>query len=93
MNFSRGESIEKCIYSNVSHGSQQLLILKVKDEEMYLVLRSRKKKGLKEIAKADLEASDNEEDGEDKDNVSVSDATSTVNEEESLESGIAMIQR
>lgn len=93
MNFVRGESVEKCIYSNISHGSQQLLILKVKDEEMYLVLKSRRKRGLKEIAKADVETSDKEDDAEDKDNVSISDATSAFNDEETLENSISMIQK
>jgi hypothetical protein len=53
---------------------------------MYLVLKSRRKRGLREMSKTEAELSDNDEDTESKDNQSVSDTSSMIHEEENSES-------
>ena len=58
VSFSRKESVEKCIYANVNIGTQQLLIMKVKEDEMHWVLKNGKKPGLKDLAEQDIIHSD-----------------------------------
>jgi RNA recognition motif-containing protein len=58
VSFSRKESVEKCIYANVNIGTKQLLIMKVKEDEMHWVLKNGKKPGLKDLAEQDIIHSD-----------------------------------
>jgi len=65
LSFQRKESVEKCIFSNVMFNSRQLLLMKVKEDEMYYLLKdggAGKKKGLADFAMEDMEVGEGEED-------------------------------
>lgn len=54
VNFARKMSVEKCIYSTVMFKGRQLLLLKVKKDEIHYILKVKKKKTLQDHIKEQM---------------------------------------